>query len=188
MMDRVLVKRFQAPKKSTGGLYLPESAQKDEIPQVPSSFLFSLFLSFFLEISNFFVFYRYDRALSLRSDRVHSKKMATDYQLSPHRNFENVHWNIHCIQNMSLSMKWMFEISDDAQRGRWSAFTELWRTGIQDWWWWICIAPRTWNHRQTGRFKVILIWWHCVWIHCVVLIRDGSDGLKGRWWGERDKN
>eukprot|EP01083_Nonionella_stella_P037924 103306_1 len=33
LMDRVLIKRFQAPKKSSGGLYLPESAQKDEIPQ-----------------------------------------------------------------------------------------------------------------------------------------------------------
>merc|ERR1712244_184350 len=33
MMDRVLIKKFQAPKKTTGGLYLPESAQKDEIPQ-----------------------------------------------------------------------------------------------------------------------------------------------------------
>ena len=34
LVDRVLIKKFQAPKKTTGGLYLPESAQKDEIPQV----------------------------------------------------------------------------------------------------------------------------------------------------------
>eukprot|EP00484_Ammonia_sp_Unknown_P009316 CAMPEP_0197068306 /NCGR_PEP_ID=MMETSP1384-20130603/185790_1 /TAXON_ID=29189 /ORGANISM="Ammonia sp." /LENGTH=93 /DNA_ID=CAMNT_0042506015 /DNA_START=70 /DNA_END=348 /DNA_ORIENTATION=+ len=33
LVDRVMVKRFLAPKKTTGGLYLPESAQKDEIPQ-----------------------------------------------------------------------------------------------------------------------------------------------------------
>mmetsp|Transcript_18523 Transcript_18523/g.29394 ORF Transcript_18523/g.29394 Transcript_18523/m.29394 type:complete len:103 (+) Transcript_18523:117-425(+) len=33
LVDRVLIKRFQVPKKTTGGLYLPESAQKDEIPQ-----------------------------------------------------------------------------------------------------------------------------------------------------------
>merc|ERR1712228_1074347 len=33
LMDRVLIKKIQAPKKTTGGLYLPESAQKYEIPQ-----------------------------------------------------------------------------------------------------------------------------------------------------------
>eukprot|EP01084_Bolivina_argentea_P295260 508271_1 len=33
LVDRVLIKKFQAPQKSQGGLYLPESAQKHEIPQ-----------------------------------------------------------------------------------------------------------------------------------------------------------
>eukprot|EP00483_Globobulimina_turgida_P012016 UN12038 len=33
LVDRVLIKRFQAPTKTSGGLYLPESAQKGEIPQ-----------------------------------------------------------------------------------------------------------------------------------------------------------
>mmetsp|Transcript_56642 Transcript_56642/g.50966 ORF Transcript_56642/g.50966 Transcript_56642/m.50966 type:complete len:105 (+) Transcript_56642:124-438(+) len=33
LVDRVLVKKFIPPKKTTGGLYLPESAQRDEIPQ-----------------------------------------------------------------------------------------------------------------------------------------------------------
>eukprot|EP01084_Bolivina_argentea_P295261 508273_1 len=33
LVDRILIKRVLAPSKTSGGLYLPESAQKNEIPQ-----------------------------------------------------------------------------------------------------------------------------------------------------------
>ena len=34
LFDRVLIKRVAAPKQTAGGLYLPESAQNNDIPQV----------------------------------------------------------------------------------------------------------------------------------------------------------
>jgi len=33
LFDRVLIKRIAAPKQTAGGLYLPESAQGNDIPQ-----------------------------------------------------------------------------------------------------------------------------------------------------------
>lgn len=53
LVDRVLVKKFVPPKKSSGGLYLPESAQRDEIPQVSYSETHILYL-IVSEISNIF--------------------------------------------------------------------------------------------------------------------------------------
>ena len=54
--DRVLVKKFIPPKKTTGGLYLPESAQKDEIPQVNLYYNYQKHISLLSEISKIFNF------------------------------------------------------------------------------------------------------------------------------------